>query len=59
MVESLSVTGSRFGGGAGNPQRKNVLVKCKGLGGNPSSLAKKKEVPNKKPPKTNIFAAQS
>ena len=57
MVESLSVAGSRLGTSNGNPKRKDVLVKCKGLGGNPSSLAKKKEPANPKPPKTNIFAA--
>ena len=59
MVESLSVTGSRVGGfGKGNPKRSDALVKCRGLGGNPSSLAKKKAAPNPKPPKTDIFAAQ-
>ena len=59
MVESLSVTGSRLGTSKGNPKRKDALVKCRGLGGNPSSLAKKKETPNPQPPKTNIFAASS
>ena len=58
MVESLSVSGSRLGTSfKGNPKRNEVLVKCKGLGGNPSSIAKKKAPPNPKPPKTNIFAA--
>ena len=57
MVESFSVTGSRIGTGVGNPKRKDVLVKCRGHGGNPSSLAKKKAAPNPKPPKTDIFAA--
>ena len=58
MVESLSVTGSRLGTRSGNPKRTDVLVKCRGLGGNPSSLAKKKAPANPKPPKTNIFEAQ-
>ena len=53
------MTGSRVGGfGKGNPKRSDALVKCRGLGGNPSSLAKKKAAPNPKPPKTDIFAAQ-
>lgn len=58
MVESFSVTGSRLGTGTGNPKRGDVLVKCRGHGGNPSSLATKKAAPTPKPPKTNIFAAQ-
>ena len=58
MVESLSVSGSRLGTKfKGNPKRSEVLVKCRGLGGNPSSKAAKKAPPNPKPPKTNIFAA--
>ena len=36
----------------------NKLTNSKGLGGNPSSLAAKKAPANKKPPKSNIFAAK-
>jgi len=35
------------------------LMKCAGLGGNPSSLAQKKAKANPKKPKTDVFAAQS
>ena len=36
----------------------NRLMQSRGLGGNPSSLAAKKAPANKKPPKSNIFAAK-
>ena len=52
--------GSSYGGaqafGAKKPKK---LLNCQGLGGNPSSLATKKANPNKKPPKTDIFAAKT
>ena len=60
MVEKLSVKGSQFGGSifSNNASaRPKKVMNCAGLGGNPSSLAPKKKQPNKKPPKTNIFAA--
>ena len=53
MVEAFSVRGSTFG----RVEKPKKLLNCKGLGGNPSSLAVKKAQPNKKPPKTDIFAA--
>ncbi len=60
MVESFSVRGSRMGASTfGREQKPKKLVNCKGQGGNPSSLATKKAPPNKKPPKTDIFAAQA
>ena len=62
MVQAFSAKGSRLGGSSrsaafGGPKPKKLL-NCQGLGGNPSSLAAKKQPPNKKPPSSNIFAAQ-
>ena len=61
MVERLSVSGRSMGGGSrmGGPAKPKKLLHCNGLGGNPSSLATKKAGPNKKPPSSNIFAAQT
>lgn len=62
MVESFSVKGSRCGSSRsqafGGPKPKK-LVNCQGLGGNPSSLAAKKMAPNKKPPNSGIYSAQT
>ena len=63
MVQAFSVKGSRLGGSSrsaafGAPKPKK-LINCSGQGGNPSSLAAKKSAPNKKPPKSGIFAAQA
>ena len=58
MVEGFSVQGSRMGASTfGRVQEPKKVVNCRGMGGNPSSLATKKAPPNKKPPKTYIFAA--
>ena len=61
MVEAFSVTGSKVGKvrstAFGGAKPKQPIRNSAGMGGNPSSKAVKKAAPNKKPPKTNIFAA--
>ena len=57
----MSIAGSKVGSkrsmAFGGPAKPKKQINCRGVGGNPSSLAAKKVAPNKKPPKTNIFAA--
>ena len=49
--------GSQKSSAFGSVKKPVKTINCKGMGGNPSSLAVKKGAPNKKPPKTDIFAA--
>ena len=68
MVEALSISGSRISASQASSRqgmksksmvkKPTKLIHCTGQGGNPSSLAMKKNGPNPKAPKTNIFAAQ-
>jgi len=59
----FSVSGSAFGSqsrASASGARKNTkLIKCAGLGGNPSSISGKKVPPKAKKPTTDIFASKS
>ena len=52
MVDRASSSYGTFG-------RPKKIVKCAGLGGNPSSVSKKKAAANPKKPTTDIFKAQT